>query len=319
MKHSMNHSRTLRLFFGAILVLGFSSGAFAQATRTWVSGVGDDANPCSRTAPCKTFAGAISKTATGGEISVLDPGGFGTLTITKSITVNGDGTLAGVLSAGAPTGFTVNITTNLTSDVVIIRNVSINGVGTGTDGVRVLDGHEVILDNVTISGLTDAGVDVAQTQNSHVALRNVRISKCTGDGIRLTTSSGLLETTIENCTVTSTANGLHVRGNARAVARECVFSSNTANGVFADSPTAGQFAVARVWESQISFNNSNGVQSGTGSGSSIVEIAQNQINNNAGNGVLVSANGTVQSFANNSILGNGVDTCPSCTPVGPGN
>src|SRR5438477_3797204 len=49
--------------------------AFAQATRTWVSGVGDDVNPCSRTAPCKTFAGAISKTAGGGEIDVLDPGG----------------------------------------------------------------------------------------------------------------------------------------------------------------------------------------------------------------------------------------------------
>jgi hypothetical protein len=54
-----------------------SSMAFAQAARTWVSGVGNDANPCSRTAPCKTFAGAISKTATGGEISVLDPGGYG--------------------------------------------------------------------------------------------------------------------------------------------------------------------------------------------------------------------------------------------------
>jgi hypothetical protein len=65
--------------------------AQAQATRTWVSGVGDDANPCSRTAPCKTFAGAISKTAPCGEISVLDPGGFGAVTITKSITINGTG------------------------------------------------------------------------------------------------------------------------------------------------------------------------------------------------------------------------------------
>src|SRR5690348_9026429 len=77
-----------------------ASSAFAQATRTWVSGVGDDANPCSRTAPCKTFAGAISKTAAGGEISVLDPGGFGTVTITKAITINGEGNLAGIISAG---------------------------------------------------------------------------------------------------------------------------------------------------------------------------------------------------------------------------
>jgi len=85
-----------------VLTLGISSIANAQATRTWVSGVGDDANPCSRTAPCKTFAGAISKTAASGEISVLDPGGFGVVTITKAITINGDGTLAGILNAGTP-------------------------------------------------------------------------------------------------------------------------------------------------------------------------------------------------------------------------
>src|ERR1700756_558888 len=78
----------------------FSVPANAQATRTWVSGVGDDANPCSRTAPCKTFAGAISKTATGGEINVLDPGGFGALTITKSITISSVGFEAGVLVSG---------------------------------------------------------------------------------------------------------------------------------------------------------------------------------------------------------------------------
>ena len=77
-----------------------SSVAHAQATRTWVSGVGDDANPCSRTAPCKTFAGAISKTSTGGEIDVLDPGGFGALTITKSISIEAEGVIAGVLVSG---------------------------------------------------------------------------------------------------------------------------------------------------------------------------------------------------------------------------
>src|SRR5207344_3414848 len=105
----------------------------AQATRTWVSGVGDDANPCSRTAPCKTFAGAISKTAPGGEISVLDPGGFGGVTITKSITLNGDGTLASILVAGAGvSGIVVNAQPN---DVVIIRNLSILGSGTASWGI----------------------------------------------------------------------------------------------------------------------------------------------------------------------------------------
>src|SRR4051794_27676469 len=93
--------------------------ASAQATRTWVSGVGDDANPCSRTAPCKTFAGAISKTAAGGEISVLDPGGFGAVTITKSITINGTGTLAGILAS-----LTNGVIVNGAGIHVVLRNLS---------------------------------------------------------------------------------------------------------------------------------------------------------------------------------------------------
>src|SRR5256714_12759083 len=90
--------RILGSLLCAALVAGFSSGAFAQATRTWVSGVGDDVNPCSRTAPCKTFAGAISKTATDGEISVLDPGGYGAVTITKGIRIDGHSFVASDLS-----------------------------------------------------------------------------------------------------------------------------------------------------------------------------------------------------------------------------
>src|SRR5205807_8536137 len=93
---------TSNLLVLGILALGFTSMANAQSTRTWVSGVGDDANPCSRTAPCKTFAGAISKTISGGEIDCLDPGGFGQVTITKSITIDCDSGTGGVLgSAGS--------------------------------------------------------------------------------------------------------------------------------------------------------------------------------------------------------------------------
>src|ERR1700684_214008 len=96
----MAKSTLFSAILGALFVVGLAiAPAHAQATRTWVSGVGDDANPCSRTAPCKTFAGAISKTAAGGEISVLDPGGFGGVTITQSITLDGDGTLASILVA----------------------------------------------------------------------------------------------------------------------------------------------------------------------------------------------------------------------------
>src|SRR5947208_9811811 len=106
---------------GALTAL-VTASAFAQATRTWVSGVGDDVNPCSRTAPCKTFAGAISKTATGGIINVLDPGGFGGVTITKSITIDGSPFMAGVLASG-----TNGILINAPSGVVTLRGLDIEG------------------------------------------------------------------------------------------------------------------------------------------------------------------------------------------------
>src|SRR6201987_6097283 len=117
---------------GAVLVPVLSSApAQAQATRTWVSGVGDDVNPCSRTAPCKTFAGAISKTAASGEINCLDPGGFGAVTITKSIIISCEGVEAGVLVAGT-NGIAVN---GASTDIVYLRGLDLEGLGTGLSGI----------------------------------------------------------------------------------------------------------------------------------------------------------------------------------------
>src|SRR5437764_6171046 len=126
-----------------VLVLGTTIMS-AQATRTWVSGVGDDANPCSRTAPCKTFAGAISKTAPGGEIDALDPAGYGAVTITKSITIDGGGgQVASVLVAGT-NGIVVQAGP---SDVVILRNLRLNGLGSGINGIRFLAGKALSVEN----------------------------------------------------------------------------------------------------------------------------------------------------------------------------
>src|SRR4026209_127957 len=104
-------------------ILSFTAPANAQATRTWVSGVGDDANPCSRSAPCKTFPGAIVKTAAGGEINCLDPGGFGMLTIIKSITIDCAGTFGSILAPGGTNGIVINGG----GIIVNLRNLSING------------------------------------------------------------------------------------------------------------------------------------------------------------------------------------------------
>src|SRR5579862_3275156 len=123
--------RKINLLACLAIVLLSTTLMNAQATRTWVSGVGDDANPCSRTAPCKTFAGAISKTAPGGEIDVLDPGGFGAVTITKSISIEADGVIAGVLVSGTNG---INVAAGA-ADTVVLRGLTIDGLGTGLAGV----------------------------------------------------------------------------------------------------------------------------------------------------------------------------------------
>lgn len=132
----------------------FASPAAAQASRTWVSGVGDDVNPCSRTAPCKTFAGAISKTAANGEISVLDPGGFGAVTITKSISIVAEGNEGGILAS-----LTNGITINSPTAVVYIRGLIIEGKGDGINGINIVAAKNVLIENTVIRGFRAAGPD----------------------------------------------------------------------------------------------------------------------------------------------------------------
>ena len=143
----------------AIAASSFVTPAFAQATRTWVSGVGDDANPCSRTAPCKTFAGAISKTAASGEINVLDPGGFGAVTITKSITIRSDHFEAGVLVSGT-NGIIVNAGA---TDQVTLEGLDIEGLGTGVNGVQILSAGAVYVIRCTIHHFAGNGVNMASS------------------------------------------------------------------------------------------------------------------------------------------------------------
>src|SRR5437763_1991176 len=122
-----------RMIALSLLVLVCTGAAFAQATRTWVSGVGDDVNPCSRTAPCKTFAGAVSKTAVNGEINCLDPGGFGSITITKSFTIDCSGTFGSILASGT-NGININLSDSDVRQAVRIRGLAINGAATGLNG-----------------------------------------------------------------------------------------------------------------------------------------------------------------------------------------
>ena len=135
----------------------------ASAMRTYVSGVGDDANPCSRTAPCKTFAGAFSKTANNGEIDALDPGGFGQLTITNGISLSGVGTSASIL-ATANDGLVINVPAGQT---VVINDLHINGEGTGATGIAVTGGGSVLIENSDIFGFADDGIAFSPSAGDH--------------------------------------------------------------------------------------------------------------------------------------------------------
>jgi hypothetical protein len=193
--------------------------AFAQATRTWVSGVGDDVNPCSRTAPCKTFAGAISKTGAGGEINALDSGGFGAVTITKAMTIDGTATLAGILVAGTNA---VIVNAGIDDDV-IIRNVVFSGLGTGLAAVRILQARSVTLENLSINGFSGNAVEVVTTQSTRLLVRNVRITGASGvvagkAGVSLVNTGVSTKTiaALENVTVSGYPVGIDIGAQSTA-------------------------------------------------------------------------------------------------------
>lgn len=303
----MNKSSfTVRILAALVFTIAASTFAQAQASRTWVSGVGDDVNPCSRTAPCKTYAGAISKTATGGEISVLDPGGYGTLTITKAITVDG-GTGAGWGStlASLTTGFIINITTNLTTDKVILRNLSINGNGNGTDGIRMLDGAELSVENVVIFGFTGEGIDIAQTQSANVYIRNVSIYKCT-TGIKMTTASGGIGGSISDSVIDGmTSHGIQATTGIFMLVRDTTIARPTGTGVRVDGVSGLNCEGVMVQGANIGFETTN-------AGSRI------RITNSAaydGNTGLSHVAGNINSAGGNRIDGNALTNGTITGPI----
>jgi nitrous oxidase accessory protein NosD len=193
-----------------VVVSAFTGVAGAQATRTWVSGVGDDANPCSRTAPCKTFPGAISKTAAGGEISCLDPGGFGQVTITKAMTIDCGGIVGSILAS--TTGIIVSA--NALNDVVTIRNLTINGAGTAATGVSVLAGKAVRLENLKITNFTTNGVLVNATNSTSLTMNDVTITDANASGISLATTTGVLRAVLRNIRILNAPTALLAGANA---------------------------------------------------------------------------------------------------------
>lgn len=289
-----------------IFVLG-SAVAQAQATRTWVSGVGDDANPCSRTAPCKTFAGAISKTATNGEINAIDSGGFGAVTITKSITIDGMGTMAGVLNAST-NGIIINITN--AADVrrtVRLRSLSIQGADTGLTGIKILGGNlsgsEVFVEDCIIDGqfgTPGKGIEDSRNNGGLLVVNNTSIRNVLGAGISVDAADGKssINVTMSNSGVQNCAFGLGFGSNVKATIFNSVFSGNTSAGIFAQQTGGGVTEIAI--DHCVVSNNNNGFQSA--SANSIIRVSNTTAMNN-GTLAVSGGGGQVLSYGNNQTGG----------------
>ena len=286
--------------FLAVAAMALAPEVFAQATRTWVSGVGDDVNPCSRTAPCKTFAGAISKTAAGGIINVLDPGGFGTVTITKSITIDGYGAGKGsILASGGISGVVVNAP----GIKVILRNLSIEGAGStpGAYGVRFLAGSQLSVENCYIFGFKTApgaGIYVDVPTSAELLVKDTNFTD-NQVGIRLGASAGQLLATLDTVRIENMAShGVQSAGagSVFAVIKHSTINNNNADGVRAD--TSG--SVFNLIDNSLSFNNGTSVNAAV-AGARIRMSGNAVVNNNIGLGI--GAGGTIESAGNNNIAG----------------
>jgi Right handed beta helix region len=295
--------RLMKIFAVVLLWAGLAG---AQASRTWVSGVGDDANPCSRTAPCKTFAGAISKTAAGGEIDALDPAGYGALTITKAITIDGGGgQVASVLVSGT-NGIVVQAGP---SDVVTLRNLRFNGIGTGINGIRFLSGKSLAVENCDIFGFTTHGIDIASA-GGKVFIDNVTIRNNGGNGVNV---SSVITTfvSIENSRFELNTFGVNASNFSQVVVRNSVANGNSSVGFLA-SAGAGT-ADMSIFNSMAGNNAVTGVQAGGGGATSTLRVSNVAIFGNP-NGFVVGSGGSIKSFGNNFNSGAGAPTAPNLTP-----
>jgi hypothetical protein len=300
----MNKFRfTIKVLAIAIFTLAFASMTQAQATRTWVSGVGDDVNPCSRTAPCKTFAGAIGKTADGGEIDALDPGGFGAVTITKGITIDGGGSLASILHS-ATQGVIINDGTN--TKTVTLRRLSINGAGVtlGTNAVNILTAGKVNIQNCFIFGSSGNGITDNRTASGvFLTVTDTKIYNFGGDGIHIGSGSASGTTAqIDGCDISNVGIGVFAK-TAAVVSIRHLNASNNTTGLQSDTG-----AVVVVMDSNLSGNTTGILNSGGATRLSNVTIVA------CGTGVNVSA-GAVTGFSNNTIAGNGAGNVVSSSVI----
>jgi len=310
--------RKFTLLLAAMAICGLASSyvtpAFAQATRTWVSGVGDDANPCSRTAPCKTFAGAISKTAASGEISVLDPGGFGAVTITKAISIINDYSGEAGILASLTYGITVNAGA---TDTVILRGLVIDGApvtSTGLTGIRVLQVGALHIEKCLIKNFGgaapngngiqftpgNAGAKLFVTDSyvvNHGA--NGILVQPTGGG---SASVSINRTQLLGNTTGFRADGTGSTGGISAAISDSLASGNVVTG-YTSYSQAGSAATTVTIMNSVSANNGAGLNAN--GAAAVMRIGGSNVSGNA-TGIKIGNSATMSSYSNNQISDNTV-------------
>ena len=291
------------IFCTALAFCVYATPSHAQASRTWVSGVGNDADPCSRTAPCKTFAGAISKTATDGEINCTDPGGFGAVTITKAMTINCENTLGSVLVSGTnaiviapPVGTQIKVT---------LKGIELEGLGTGLDGVRITQGGVILhMHKVQIRKFANNGINFAPAVGSELYVSETYISdSATAAGTAgiaiVPSASAVVAASIENVKLENNGNGFIANGNASGnqsiVLKNVSAVGNNAIGVGTNSLSNN---INLMLQTVTSSNNQTGISISGGT----ARIGDSVVTGNT-TGVTIPS-GTLTSYKNNQINGN---------------
>ncbi len=284
----------------------------AQATRTWVSGVGDDVNPCSRTAPCKTFAGAISKTAAGGEINCLDPGGFGAVTIIKSMTISCPYTEGGALAGG--NGVVVNMPA--ATDVTFLRGLDIFGVNPPTNGVRFINQGTLHIEDSTIrrfNAASSQGVSFQPSGPAELYISNTTIAEngngATGGGVLIqpTGAGGSAKVVLQNVRIQNNANnGLNVSSSGNTGAGiTVVMEDSQVTGNDQGVAVASAVGTATIGMMIVGSNLSNNGGFGlvANGGVITIRVGDTTITGNA-TGVATAGGAVVTSFGTNRLFGN---------------
>ena len=295
----------------AIASLGFvmitATPAQAQATRTWVSGVGDDVNPCSRTAPCKTFAGAISKTATNGEISCLDPGGFGAVTITKSISIVCDYTNGGILAAST-TGVLVNTPAN---SIVTLKGLNIECAATGIHGIRILGSGVIVhVHKAQVRNCRGGGSGITVNSTSGLTDLYVADSYITDNGTSAVTG-GITLTPSGTANVNLTVNRVQMENNSSGIRANSSATSGFIRGIVRDSLVSGSgftgieaittASVTSLMVDRVAIvNNTTGMSTSGAQAQLLVKTSSVTANDT---GLLVTS-GAIFSYKDNSVNGN---------------